>query len=408
MPGRRECKVVMKEQCKIFGDQHGGGRFELPPGSGHSTLKAGRMDGSKHRIKAVFLPYGTDNPYTANLSRSLSKMGVEVDRPQCNTFFLQAVMGRAKPDILHLHWLSVFFQTENTLKTLIKLLVFLCQTAIVRLGGVKIVWTAHNLQDHEQRHPVLDRVCRAAVMRLSNAILVHSQWAKDEMLGTFGLKRGDKIHLVPHSNYIDTYKNRISRATARKALGLDEAGFVFLFLGEIRPYKGVPELIDAFRRLNRGDCELVIAGMLLDESFERAVRVRIEGCVNIKFAPGFIPGEEIQVYMNACDVVVFPFRRIFTSGSVILAMSFGKACVAPRLACVGELLDERGAFMYDPQDDFGLLSALRQASERRSDIPGMGTHNRQLVEHLNWERQAGMTADVYRIALAGKAGMALA
>lgn len=165
-------------------------------------------------------------------------------------------------------------------------------------------------------------------------------------------------------------------------------------------------MIDAFRRLNRRDCELVVAGRVLDERFEKALRARIGGCVNIKFAPGFIPGGEIQVYMNACDVVVFPFRRILTSVSVILAMSFGKACVAPRMACVGELLDDRGTFMYDPQDDLGLLSALRQASERRSDIPGMGIHNRQLVEPLSWVSHAGMTADVYRIALAGKAGMA--
>jgi len=59
--------------------------------------------------------------------------------------------------------------------------------------------------------------------------------------------------------------------------------------------------------------------------------------------------------MNACDVVVFPYQEILTSGAVILAMSFGRACVAPRLGCIQDVLDDKGAFIYEPSNKAGLF-----------------------------------------------------
>ncbi|WP_242482112.1 glycosyltransferase, partial [Trichormus variabilis] len=66
---------------------------------------------------------------------------------------------------------------------------------------------------------------------------------------------------------------------------------------------------------------------------------KIDNEPNIKFIPGFVPSEKLQIYLNACDVVVFPYRDILTSGAVMLAMSFGRACIAPRKGCIAEVLD---------------------------------------------------------------------
>jgi glycosyltransferase involved in cell wall biosynthesis len=99
--------------------------------------------------------------------------------------------------------------------------------------------------------------------------------------------------------------------------------------------------------------------------------------------------------MNACDVVVLPYRDIFTSGSVFLAMSFGRACIAPHKGCIGEVLDDSGAFLYD--SDEGLLQVLHYAIEKKADLPRMGKHNLQLAEQLlSWSNLAKMTLDVYQ------------
>jgi glycosyltransferase involved in cell wall biosynthesis len=119
----------------------------------------------------------------------------------------------------------------------------------------------------------------------------------------------------------------------------------------------------------------------------------------IKLCPGFIPDDQIQLYMNACDVVIFPYRDILTSGAVLLAMSFGRACIAPRKGCIGEVLDDTGAFLYEIDDENGLMKAMKSALDKSSHLSVMGQHNRHLAEKYNWKHIAEMTNDIYRSCL---------
>ena len=43
----------------------------------------------------------------------------------------------------------------------------------------------------------------------------------------------------------------------------------------------------------------------------------------------FVPDGEVQHYLLAADAVVLPFKEILTSGSAMLALSFGRPVVAP-------------------------------------------------------------------------------
>ncbi len=152
----------------------------------------------------------------------------------------------------------------------------------------------------------------------------------------------------------------------------------------------------AFAALNHKEVELVIAGKTRDDGSSELIRRRCAGHPRIMYQPGFVADDDIQTYMNACDAVVLPYRDILTSGAVILAMSFGRACIAPRMGCIAETLDEKGAFIYEPEDSDGLLNAMKRAIERKADLSAMGEHNRRLAAPWGWDRIAGMTLDVYR------------
>ena len=65
---------------------------------------------------------------------------------------------------------------------------------------------------------------------------------------------------------------------------------------------------------------------------------------------GFVPDDELQVYLRAADVVATPFLEILTSGSVLLAMSFERAVIAPRRGCVAETVGDDGGILYDADD----------------------------------------------------------
>ena len=79
--------------------------------------------------------------------------------------------------------------------------------------------------------------------------------------------------------------------------------------------------------------------------------------------------------MNACDVVVFPYRDTLTSGAVVLAMSFARACIAPRRGCLAALLDRAGGFLYDPDRSRWPRQRLAAGHRSRDQLPEMGRHN---------------------------------
>lgn len=354
-------------------------------------------DGGSYRLNVDFQPYWAENPYQKLLSENLMKLGVHVGEVNSRN---KSLTGQI-PDILHLHWLDALFQfrVKNTFLSLLRLIKFLTKLFILRIRGVKIVWTAHNLKNHEKLYPLLDRICTTVVANLSHAIIAHSETAKREIISMIHSIDKDKIFVVPHGNYISSYENKIDRLEAQKALDIPNSSFVFLFLGQIRPYKGVLELIEAFKQLPHKQTHLVIAGKILNSELAEEIKQKIAGHSNIKFMPGFVPDDQIQVYMNACDVLVFPYQDLLTSGAVILAMSFGKACLAPRKSYFIEVLNNSGAFFYDPDTPEGLPQVMNSAIQSKNELLTMGEHNLQMAEQWNWSRVAKMTLDVYKYCL---------
>ena len=172
-----------------------------------------------------------------------------------------------------------------------------------------------------------------------------------------------------------------------------------MFVGYLRPYKGLNDLIRAFRQLAAPDCRLVIAGSPFDDKAVDQLRAESAGDPRIDLRPGFVPDEDIQLYMNAGDAVVFPYQAILTSGAVVLAMSFGRTCVAPRLGCIPDVLNEHGAVLYDRSDPNGLREALNTVIRRREQLPEMGAYNYARAAEWGWDRIARETAEAYAVAL---------
>jgi glycosyltransferase involved in cell wall biosynthesis len=346
------------------------------------------------RTKALFLPHGKGHPYIERLVESLSVLGIDVLRPSCKIFFLLKAW---QSDLVHLHWLNIFYcaPARQSRKAAAKLAIFLLQLILVRIRSIPIVWTIHNLRDHEDLHPRIRRICSRAVAGLARSLIVHSEWATGEIIREFGPKIRGKTHVIPCGNFISSYPNTISRQAARKALGIPMEKILFLFLGTIRPYKGIDRLINDFRRLNTTNVQLLICGWAPDAQTVDAVRRMIGDAANILFKPGFVEESQVQIYFNASDVAVFSFEEIFTSASVILAMSFGKPCIVPSIGCIPENIGPDGAFFYDPKDKDGLLHAFNHALRQSEQFAGMGEANKKRAMLWDWESIARSTIKAY-------------
>jgi glycosyltransferase involved in cell wall biosynthesis len=347
-------------------------------------------------MKVLFLPYyRTHNPYQRRLATALQKCGVEVLDVGIRYFPIIGAVHACRPDVLHLHWVGLFFVHDKCIKKAFYIIRSVAELLAVRLRGVKIVWTIHNLYDHERRVP-MENVINRFIVHLSEQLIVHYPFGINAVMRAYDLpeKCRKKINVIPHGHYIDSYDDRIVREEARSVLGLREKEKVFLYFGSIRPYKGVASLIHAFQELQCREVSLVIAGACRDDVLKEQLIKQCRTDSRIHTFLEDVPDEKIPLFMNAADVVVLPFKDIFTSGSVILAMSFQKAVIAPSIGCVPEVLDKDGAFLYDPADERNLPLAMKGALE--ADLVKMGRHNYEHAKRFDWTEIAEQTYDVYR------------
>ncbi|MBE9513439.1 MAG: glycosyltransferase [Chloroflexi bacterium] len=176
----------------------------------------------------------------------------------------------------------------------------------------------------------------------------------------------------------------------------DEA-FVYLFLGLIRPYKGVEELIDAFEKLELPNSRLLIVGRALNASYGEKISSLSRNDPAIELIPEFVPDEGIQLYMNACDVCVLPYRNITTSSAAVLALSFGRPVIAPAITSFPELITPETGILYDPSEPDALVSALQQAGQQ----PWSESKIFDYVHQFDWDKLGPQLTNLYRIEHSG-------
>jgi glycosyltransferase involved in cell wall biosynthesis len=202
------------------------------------------------------------------------------------------------------------------------------------------------------------------------------------------------VSVIPHPSYIGVYPSQVSRAHARRQLGLDDGDFVYLFIGGIRPNKGIETLIKTFHSLTGDHLHLVIAGKSSGSSdYANRINESARTDTRIKVFDKFIPDSELQIYLNACDIVVLPFARILSSGSVMLALSFGRPVIAPAIGCLPETISPDSGLLYSPDDSASLEAALRQSLVL--NLTAMGYAGLRSIEPLTWSEMASKTKDVY-------------
>lgn len=324
------------------------------------------------------------NPYQTLLYEGLSGCGVELF-PEKIFYFKRLVRMRGKVDVIHFHWL---IDQTHSWKRFVK---FAARLFEARILGYRIVWTAHNMKSHFEKTRG-DFLARLLMARLSSAIIVHGESVKKEVEDRFGVR--GKIHVIPHGNYIGWYPNTITQGEARRKLGIKEDGFVYLFFGVIRGYKGVEELIDSFEKLE-GENTLLIAGKPTNEEVRKSITEKTAGNKKILLNLDYIPTEDVQTYFNAADAVVLPYTRITTSGSLMLAFSFGKPVISVKKGVIPEVASDENSILVE--DVSGLAEAMKQMRER--DLAGMGEKALERAREFDWEKIAEAHRRAYEDAL---------
>jgi len=108
----------------------------------------------------------------------------------------------------------------------------------------------------------------------------------------------------------------------------------------------------------------------------------------------FFDQSEFQVYLNAADVAVLPFVDVLTSGSALLALSFGKPVILPGIGCLLELIDDSMGRLFDPESSDDFQDAM--TAIRKQDISALSAAALKRAESLHWDGIAEQLIALYQ------------
>lgn len=327
------------------------------------------------------------NGYVDCFYDAVEALGVEVREGQFSGRWLLKHLRNA--DYVHVHWPSYFYAERQPRKCLRAFAVFLFFLTLARWRGVRLLWTIHNIYPHARCViPQFDVWARRLLVKFGMLFFIHCSCAEANVLREFPALAG-RIVRIQHGHWIGYYPNTIACSASRSRLGLAENEFVFLFLGLCRPYKNLGSLINAFEQLP-GNPVLLVAGKFEDAAYEAAIRAAIDRSPSrIILHSGFVRNEDMQIYLRACNVVVTPYREVLTSGSAVLALSFGRPVVAPAIGCLKELIVDGCGFLYDSsRPPEGLRDAMQSSMEATFDE----TQIMAEASKLDWRESAKIFA----------------
>jgi glycosyltransferase involved in cell wall biosynthesis len=203
--------------------------------------------------------------------------------------------------------------------------------------------------------------------------------------------------VVPHGHYRDAYPNWSDQSSARELLGIAPDARVLAFVGQIRPYKRVAELVRAFREVPDPHAVLLVAGRPLTAEYGETIQAAAAGDPRVVVRTELVPVPDMHRYLNAADLVVLPYRETLNSGAAILALSFDRPVLGPQQGAFAELAAQLGPQWV--QTFTGELTAdvLTGALDRAATgLPGHVS-----LDAYAWDVVARETVDVYRAVGAG-------
>lgn len=354
------------------------GKKDTPPHDECSFI----LHGNKKGI--LFFPEWTrSNPYQKLLYEAINNTYNVNIRGYKPNFFSKETLEKNKVycNVLHLHWLHSFmdFSSDSGNKKFISTLNY------AKEMGYRIIYTAHNIISHDTIYHNREIEWRKEAMQYVDYILAHGSFARSGLIAQLDVSK-EKIYIVPHGLYTNYYKNTLSKTETRERLQIPNDSFVFCFFGNIKPYKGLDELIKIYNTLSikYNSSILLIAGKCNTNSELTKIKKNIAMNKSIIFKSDFIQDDDIQLYMNSADCIILPYKNILTSGILMLALSFNKPVIAPNTGILPEILTDKQGFLFSSYRELALImdNCLQEHSSGRWDPTSFDFH---LLNSYTWE-----------------------
>ncbi|MFT3905872.1 MAG: glycosyltransferase [Steroidobacteraceae bacterium] len=254
---------------------------------------------------------------------------------------------RSRPQVVHLQWVVLPFIDIVGLWLLRR-----------RLA---VVLTVHDTVPYNgERLSLMQRLGFDLPIRLAHHVIVHTKSGRQTLLSR-GLD-AQRISIIAHGP--------LTPPALAESIAQRDARWNFVAFGELKPYKGLDVLLDAYAQLPAGlqqRSRLIIAGrprMELAPLQQQIATLSAAAAVELR-AYRLDEAQMARLFAES-DCFVFPYRQIDASGVYFLTKSLGKWIIASNVGIFAEDLQEgvQGT-LIPPEKVAALSAALAQAIERR-------------------------------------------
>ncbi|MEI6777232.1 MAG: glycosyltransferase [Chloroflexales bacterium] len=281
------------------------------------------------------------------------------------------------PDVLILQWWVPYWTPCLTV----------ISSLIKRNTMTKIMFICHNVVPHEGGG-VIDRRLALTVLRLGDALLVHSEQDRYRLLALLPNARVIKAQIPSYSELV-RHDDSSRVAALRRDLGIAEHAPVLLFFGFVRPYKGLEYLIQAMARVRERlpDAHLLVVGEFwTSPEFYQRYASEFGVAQAMTVVNRYVPNEDLQPYFDLADVVVLPYVSATQSAVVQLAFGFGKPVITTRVGGLYEVVEDGvNGLVVPPQDEGALAEAIIRYFSEDLAAPFCANVAAQAVTGFSWQ-----------------------
>lgn len=223
-----------------------------------------------------------------------------------------------------------------------------------------------------------------------------------------------RIVVLPDAVDLALFKEWIDRKTAREKLSkqgkdfyIPENAFVVLYAGQLFLWKGVKTLEKVFSWNEAGTVRN--AGLFLPENTFFIIVGGEQAAIdtfkphfrkNVLFA-GQRPASEIPLWLRAANVLILPNSKLFNISKYYTSplklfeyMASGVPIVSSKLPSIQEIISDREAFFFEPDDAHDLARAVREVAENNDEAKKRAERAREKVKQYTWENRAKHIYDI--------------
>lgn len=271
--------------------------------------------------------------------------------------------------------------------------------SLARRRGKKVVLTLHNVLPHEQGRA--KRWLNAMVFSLADHVIVHSAAMKDGLLRA-GRFKEPQVSVIPHGILTPPAAGNTSPAEARAELDLPAEAQVVLYFGNIRPYKGVDTLLEAFQIISQKlpEAVLLIAGQPWMDWKPYQARIASLGIGSrVKTRLGFVPFDRVHLFFAAADVVALPYTHFDAqSGVAAMALASSRPTVVTDVGGLPDMVPDP-RLIVPAGDPPALADAVCRVLADPVLRRELSEKTAVAAQAFSWDRIAAQTAEVYRALL---------